>query len=161
MSFIEFFFSFHFKSHSFYNYRRDRNKITIFVLGSFHLKFSIQSNFSPSTEVSGPQGSHCLLQDRGERAVQGDMLLVAVMWRAWHPCWSSLHGGCLVHHFYPSAILVYKEHCRFLMAPAVNVWGRVKNKISILSFDKYFETINTIVTPKNIYTLYAYFACLC
>ena len=47
------------------------------------------------------------------------------------------------------------------MAPAVNVWGRVKNKISILSFDKYFETINTIVTPENIYTLYDYFSCLC
>lgn len=46
------------------------------------------------------------------------------------------------------------------MAPAVNVWDQVKNNISILSFDKYFETINTILTPENIYTLYAYFSLL-
>lgn len=66
---------------------------------------------------------------------------MAVLWRTQHPCWSGLHGGCLAHHFYLSAIFVYKEHLRFLMSPVVNVWDQVKNKISIFSFDKYSETI--------------------
>lgn len=60
----------------------------------------------------------------------------------------------------PQCYIDVQRALQISMAPAVNVWDQIKNNISILSFDKYFETINTILTPENIYTLYAYFSLL-